>query len=78
MHLLNIPITPVKLNSVTKVRDRRLSAKLVPTFVDRGGNVVTVTDPSGRILAFLDRAMTPVVLIIENCLQQLGKHEEKL
>jgi hypothetical protein len=35
--------------------DRRLSAKLVSTFVDRGCHVVSVTDPYGRILDFLDR-----------------------
>jgi hypothetical protein len=35
--------------------DRRLSAKLVPTFADRGCYVVSVTDPYGRILEFLDR-----------------------
>jgi hypothetical protein len=34
----------------------RLSAKLVPTFVDRGRHVVSVTDPYGRILGFLDRS----------------------
>jgi hypothetical protein len=28
--------------------DRRLSAKLVPTFADRGCRVVSGTDPSGR------------------------------
>jgi hypothetical protein len=33
--------------------DRRLSAKLVPTFADRGCHVVSVTDPYGRILGFL-------------------------
>jgi hypothetical protein len=36
--------------------DRRLSAKLVPTFVDRGCHVVSVTDPYGSILSFLDRS----------------------
>jgi hypothetical protein len=36
--------------------DRRLSAKLAPTFADRGCHVVAVTDPYGRILAFLDRS----------------------
>jgi hypothetical protein len=36
--------------------DRRLSAKLVPTFEDRGCHVVNVTDPYGRILGFLDRS----------------------
>jgi hypothetical protein len=33
-----------------------LSAKLVPTFVDRGCHMVSVTDPYGRILGFLDRS----------------------
>jgi hypothetical protein len=33
----------------------RLSAKLVPTFVDRGCHVFRVTNPYGRILDFLDR-----------------------
>jgi hypothetical protein len=35
--------------------DRRLLAKLVTAFADRGYNVVSVMDPYGRILAFLDR-----------------------
>jgi hypothetical protein len=35
--------------------DRRLSAKLVPAFADRGYCVVSATGPQGRILAFLDR-----------------------
>jgi hypothetical protein len=30
--------------------DRRLSAKLVPTFADRGYHVVSVADPYGRIV----------------------------
>jgi hypothetical protein len=34
--------------------DRRLSAKLVLTFEDRRCHVVSVTDPCGRILIFLD------------------------
>jgi hypothetical protein len=34
--------------------DRRLSAKLVPIFADRGCHVVGVKDPYGRILGFLD------------------------
>jgi hypothetical protein len=37
-------------------RDRRLLAKLVPTFVDRGRHVVSVTDSYGHILVFLDRS----------------------
>jgi CBS-domain-containing membrane protein len=35
--------------------DRHLWAKLVPTFEDRGCHVVSVTDPYGRILGFIDR-----------------------
>jgi hypothetical protein len=34
--------------------DRRLSAKLMPTFADRGYRVVSATDPHGRIFGFLD------------------------
>jgi hypothetical protein len=34
--------------------DRLLSAKRLPTFVDRGFHVVSLTDPYGRILGFLD------------------------
>jgi hypothetical protein len=37
-------------------RDRRVSAKWLPTFADRGCHVVSVTDPYGRILGFLDRS----------------------
>jgi hypothetical protein len=35
--------------------DRRLSAKLVLTFADKECRVVSVTDPYGRNLGFLDR-----------------------
>jgi hypothetical protein len=34
--------------------DSRLSAKLVPTFADRGYRLISATDPHGRILGFLD------------------------
>jgi hypothetical protein len=37
--------------------DHRLSAKSVPTFVDRGCHVVRVMDPYGRNLSFLDRKL---------------------
>jgi hypothetical protein len=46
-----------KLNSVNelyRLNDRRLSAKLVPNSVDRGCHMVSVTDPYGRNLYFLD------------------------
>jgi hypothetical protein len=39
--------------------DRRLSAKKVPSFADRGCRTVSVTDPNGRILGFLDRFNGP-------------------
>jgi hypothetical protein len=35
--------------------DRRLLAKWLPTFADRGCRVVSVTDPYGRIIGFLDK-----------------------
>jgi hypothetical protein len=34
-----------------RLSDRRLSAKLLPSCADRGCHVVSVTDPSGRILS---------------------------
>jgi hypothetical protein len=34
--------------------ESRLSAKLVSTFADRGCHVVSVTNPYGRILGFID------------------------
>jgi hypothetical protein len=45
---------PESANELYRPSDRRLSAKLVPTFADRGCHVVSVTDPYGRILGFLD------------------------
>jgi hypothetical protein len=36
--------------------DRRLSAKLVPTFSDRGCRMVSVMDPYGYIHGFLDQS----------------------
>jgi hypothetical protein len=39
-----------------RLNDRRLSAKLLPTFADRGCHVVSVTDPYGGILGFVDRS----------------------
>jgi hypothetical protein len=39
-----------------RLSDRRLSAKWLPTFADKGCHVISVTDPYGRILDFLDRS----------------------
>jgi hypothetical protein len=44
------------VSELYRLSDRRLSAKLLPTFVDRGCHVVSVTDPYGRIIGFLDRS----------------------
>jgi CBS-domain-containing membrane protein len=43
-------------SDIYRPSDRRLSAKLMSTFADRGCHVVSVTDPYGRILGFLDQS----------------------
>jgi hypothetical protein len=49
-------ILTLRTINYTKLRGlSRLSAKLVPTFADRGCHMVSVTDPYGRNLGFLDR-----------------------
>jgi hypothetical protein len=47
---------PESASELYRPGDRRLSAKLVPTFADRGCHVVGVTEPYGRYLGFLDRS----------------------
>jgi hypothetical protein len=44
------------VSELYRLSDRRLSAKLVPTFSDKGCLVASVTDPLSRILGFLDRS----------------------
>jgi hypothetical protein len=46
--------TPWSLSASELYRpsDRCMSAKLVPTFADRGCRVVSATDPQGSILVF--------------------------
>jgi hypothetical protein len=46
---------PRPASELCRPSERRLSAKLLPTFVDRGCHEVSVTDPYGRILG-LDRS----------------------
>jgi hypothetical protein len=56
--VLVIPLKPPWPESASEQyqpSNRRLSAKIVPTFADRGCHVVSVTDPYGRNLGFLDR-----------------------
>jgi hypothetical protein len=45
---------PESASKLYRPSDRRLSAKLLPAFVDRVCHVVSVTDPFARILDFLD------------------------
>jgi hypothetical protein len=45
---------PESMGTLYRPSDSRLSAKLVSTFADRVCHVVSVTDPHGRILGFLD------------------------
>jgi CBS-domain-containing membrane protein len=47
---------PESASELYRPSDRRFSAKLVPTFADRGCHMVSVTDPYGGILGFLDRS----------------------
>jgi hypothetical protein len=44
--------------------DLRLSAKLVPTFPDRGCHVVSETDPHVHVLGFLDWLLLLIIIII--------------
>jgi hypothetical protein len=46
----------VSASEIYRQSDRRLSAKLVPIFADRGCYMFSVTDPYGLILGFLDRS----------------------
>jgi hypothetical protein len=50
------PLWPESARELYRPSYRRLSAKLVSTFADRGCHVVSVTDTHGRILGFLDRS----------------------
>jgi hypothetical protein len=47
---------PESASEVYRPSDRRLSAKLVPTFCGYRWHVVSVTDPCSPILCFLDRS----------------------
>jgi CBS-domain-containing membrane protein len=44
------------MSELYRPSDRNLSEKLVPTSADRGCHVVSVTDPYGRIVGFLDQS----------------------
>jgi hypothetical protein len=50
------PPWPQSASELYPPSDRRLSAKVVPAFADRGCHVVSTADPYSRILGFLDRS----------------------
>jgi hypothetical protein len=54
-NIINTP-WPESASELYRSSDRRLRAKLVRTFAVRECHVVSVTDPYGRILGFLDRS----------------------
>jgi hypothetical protein len=63
------PMTPwpESVSELYRPSDRHLSAKLVPTFADRGCHVVSVTNLYGRILGFLDRNCSDVLYPVVVC-----------
>jgi hypothetical protein len=72
VNLLCLQKTKLKLHGLSPwancTDDRRLSLKLVPTFADRECHMVSVTDPYGRILGFLDRHFTFNFIIFKSSL----------
>jgi hypothetical protein len=50
-----LKLWPESASELYRPRDRHFSVKLMPAFAVRGCHVVSVTDPYGRILGFLDR-----------------------
>jgi hypothetical protein len=52
---INQCLWPESASDLYQPSDRRLSAKLVPTLADKRCHVVSVTDPYGHNLGFLDR-----------------------
>jgi hypothetical protein len=53
---LSLSPWPESASELHRPSDRRLSAKLAPNFADKLCNVVSVTDPHGYILGFVDRS----------------------
>jgi hypothetical protein len=49
-HTFHFSPWPESASELFRPSDRRLSAKLVPTFADIGCHAISVTDPYGRIL----------------------------
>jgi hypothetical protein len=55
---------PESASEQYRTNNHCLSAKLVPTFADRGCRVVSVTDPYGSIFGFLDRSRILISILI--------------
>jgi hypothetical protein len=71
LHLITTPWYK-SANELYRPSDRRLSAKLVPTFSLRGCHVLSVTDPYGCILGFLDQTFRIESLhTLHQCLSML-------
>jgi hypothetical protein len=66
----NKTLWPQSSSELYRPSDRRSSAKLVPTFADRGCHVVSVTNLYGTILGFLDQSsyfffeVTPQIVLM--------------
>jgi hypothetical protein len=58
-------VWPESARELYRQSNRRLSVKLVPTLVDRGSHVVSVTDPYCRIFGFLENTFSSKQLL--NC-----------
>jgi hypothetical protein len=56
IHYLKKTLWSESASELYRPSDRRLSAKSLPTFAYKGCHMVSVTNPYGRILGFLDRS----------------------
>jgi hypothetical protein len=57
LYLKNKNPWPESASELYQLGNCRLSANLMPTFADRRCHVVSMTDPYGRILHFLDQGL---------------------
>jgi hypothetical protein len=60
-HLLTYSVALVRKRTIPTERPP-LVGELVPTSADSGYHVVSVTDPYGRILGFLERALITITV----------------
>jgi hypothetical protein len=52
---MSLTFSKISASELYRPSERHFSAKLVPTFTDRGCRVVSAMDPHGGVLGFLDR-----------------------